>query len=324
MLTSTAKKAFSYLIKAGILLLAFVFIYRRLSNNEDLQQFETLLGRINHQHAAVIMTLVFLLMLLNWLLEAAKWKYLSQKLAHLSTWECIEAVFCGLTWAIFTPNRLGEYGGRVMFLPRRRRIHGVFAMAVGSFGQNVVTNVVGAISIMLFVWYFLHINVWIFIALLALAGVYIMVFILFYFNIRWMVWLLNRVAFVRKYHRFFDVIARYKFSELMRVMGFCVARFSAFSFQYYLLIHLLIPGIPAYDIYMMIFIMFFIQSALPSLDLLDIGVRALTAEYLFRYVTTEKIAVMAAVSAIWLINLLIPAILGSVFVLKLKFFDNNL
>jgi len=30
---------------------------------------------------------------------------------------------------------------------------------------------------------------------------------------------------------------------------------------------------------------------------------------------------MAAVSSIWFINLIIPAILGSVFVLKLRFFD---
>ena len=42
-----------------------------------------------------------------------------------------------------------------------------------------------------------------------------------------------------------------------------------------------------------------------------------------QYLTDQKIAVMAAVSSIWLINLIIPAILGSVFVLKLKFFDRN-
>jgi hypothetical protein len=67
----------------------------------------------------------------------------------------------------------------------------------------------------------------------------------------------------------------------------------------------------------------FIQSALPSLDLLDIGVRSFTAAHLFLYITNQQIAIIAAVSAIWLINLIIPAILGSVFVLKLKFFDRT-
>jgi uncharacterized membrane protein YbhN (UPF0104 family) len=323
-LNSSSKKTLSYLIKAGILLLAGVFIYRQLNSKHELKQFEALVMGINRSWAIYIMSVVFLLMLVNWVLEAAKWKYLAQRLAHMSLWKSIEAVFCGLTWAIFTPNRIGEYGGRVMFLPRRRRIHGVFAMAVGAFGQNVITNVLGAIALMWFIWFFLHLNMLLYVGLLIISFVFIVMMMLFYFNIRWMVSLLNSVKFLRKFHRFFDIMGRYKFSELVRIMGYCAARFAVFSFQYYLVVHLLIPEIPLYDVLMMVFILFFIQSALPSLDLLDVGVRNLTSVTLFTYVTDQKIAVMAAVTSIWLINLIIPAILGSVFVFKLKFFDNNL
>jgi hypothetical protein len=74
---------------------------------------------------------------------------------------------------------------------------------------------------------------------------------------------------------------------------------------------------------LLMFVFFFIQSAIPSLDLLDIGVRGLTAGTLFHYVTDQTIAVVVAVSLIYIINLIIPAILGSVFVLKLKFFDRT-
>jgi len=74
----------------------------------------------------------------------------------------------------------------------------------------------------------------------------------------------------------------------------------------------------------MVFIVFFIQSALPSLDLLDVPVRATAATTLFAYVTHQQIAVIAAFTSIWFINLIIPAILGSAFVFKLKFFDRNL
>jgi uncharacterized membrane protein YbhN (UPF0104 family) len=323
-LNSSSKKTLSYLIKAGILLLAGVFIYRQLNSKHELKQFEALVMGINRSWAIYIMSVVFLLMLVNWVLEAAKWKYLAQRLAHMSLWKSIEAVFCGLTWAIFTPNRIGEYGGRVMFLPRRRRIHGVFAMAVGAFGQNVITNVLGVIALMWFIWFFLHLNMLLYVGLLIISFVFIVMMMLFYFNIRWMVSLLNSVKFLRKFHRFFDIMGRYKFSELVRIMGYCAARFAVFSFQYYLVFHLLIPEIPLYDVLMMVFVMFFIQSALPSLDLLDVGVRNLTSVTLFAYVTDQKIAVMAAVTSIWLINLIIPAILGSVFVFKLKFFDNNL
>jgi hypothetical protein len=73
----------------------------------------------------------------------------------------------------------------------------------------------------------------------------------------------------------------------------------------------------------MVFILFFIQSALPSLDLLDIGVRTMTATYFFGFITGQEVAVMAATACIWLVNLIIPAILGSVFVFKLNFFGNT-
>jgi len=48
-----------------------------------------------------------------------------------------------------------------------------------------------------------------------------------------------------------------------------------------------------------------------------------TATSLFVYLTNQHLAIIAAVSSIWLINLIIPAILGSVFVFNLNFFDRN-
>ncbi len=322
-MTTAAKKIFSYSLKVVILVLAFIFIYRRLNNNTNLKQFQNLITHISYSRVVTIMSFVALLMLVNWVLESVKWKYLTRELVKITTWEAIEAVFCGLTWAIFTPNRLGEYGGRVMFLPNRKRIHGVFAMAVGSFGQNVITNVLGLMALIWFNYTFLHLNTWLSLGLSLAAICFMGLILVFYFNIKWLVSLLNSIAFLEKYHRFFDIMGRYKFNELLNIMWFCLARFFVFSFQYYLVIHLLMPEISIFPILMMVFILFFVQSALPSLDLLDVGVRSMTASTFFVYITDQKIAVIAAVSSIWLINLIIPAILGSVFVLKLKFFDRT-
>ena len=83
-------------------------------------------------------------------------------------------------------------------------------------------------------------------------------------------------------------------------------------------------NIPVFPMMMMVFVLFFVQSALPSLDIVDVAVRNGTAAYLFGYIVQQPVAVMAAVSSIWFINLIIPAILGSVFVFKLHFFDRNL
>lgn len=303
--------------------MAFWFIYHRINNNKNLAQFEELITHVSRNQVTITMSFVVLLMVVNWVLESLKWKYLTRELSPMTTWGAIEAVFCGLTWAIFTPNRIGEYGGRVMFLPSRKRIHGVFAMAVGAFGQLVITNVLGLIALMWFAYTYHPINILLAIGLSLGAIGFMGLLLVFYFHIGWLVSLLNRVKFLAKYHRFFDIMGRYKFDQLLKVMWFCLARFSVFSFQYYLVIHLLMPQLPIFPVMMMVLILLFIQSALPSLDLLDIGVRNFTASVLFVYITDQKLAVMAAVSSIWLINLIIPAILGSVFVLKLRFFDRS-
>lgn len=323
-MTAAAKKIFSYLLKAAILVLAFAFIYHQfLNKNQNLHQFQVLIGRISSSQVAFTLSFVVALMGLNWLLESLKWQYLSRRLARISVWEAIEAVFCGLTWAIFTPNRVGEYGGRVMFLPHRKRIHGVFAMAVGSFAQNVITNLTGLIATVWFLYYFSVVNNWVLLGIAVLSFFFLLLLLVFYFNIKWLVGLLNRVKFLRKYHRFFDIMGRYNFNELTVVIGYSLARFFVFTFQYYLVIHLLLPDIDPMAMIGTVVVFIFIQSALPSLDLLDIGVRSFTAAHLFLYVTNQQIAIIAAVSAIWLINLIIPAILGSVSVLKLKFFDRT-
>ena len=323
-MTGRAKKILSYLLKIGILVLAFWFIYHRiLKNDTNLQNFNRLINNITLNRVILTIAFVVILMIANWVLESLKWRYLTRRLAPMSAWQAIEAVFCGLTWAIFTPNRIGEYGGRVMFLPGRKRIHGVFAMAMGSFGQNVITNVLGAGASVWFLYRFVPLNGWLMLAVTVVAVALAAFMLVFYFNIKWLVFLLNKINFLKKYRRFFDVIGKYKTGELLHIMWFCLARFFVFTFQYYIIIHLLIPQIPLPEMSLIMFVFFFIQSAIPSLDLLDIGVRSITAGKLFSYITDQTIAIVVAISLIYIINLIIPAILGSVFVLKLKFFDRN-
>lgn len=322
-MTPAFKKILSYSIKAVVLILAFGFIYSRINNNENLRQFSVLAGNISKVDVYETLLLVFMLMLLNWVLESFKWQYLTRSLEAMSAWKSIESVFCGLTWAVFTPNRIGEYGGRILFLSPRKRIHGIFAMAVGAFGQNVITNIFGVIGVLWFVHTFLEVNANLFYAVALLSTAFVVLLSVFFFHIRWLVALLNSIPFLKKFERFFGIMARYQWRELLVVMLFCLARFIVFSSQYYFIIHLLIPELSLFPMLMMVFILFFIQSALPSLDLLDIGVRGATATYFFSYITTQDIAIIAAVSCIWLVNLIIPAILGSVFVLKLNLFGRS-
>ncbi|WP_299285466.1 lysylphosphatidylglycerol synthase domain-containing protein [uncultured Mucilaginibacter sp.] len=318
-----ARKTLGYLLKAGILLLTIWFVYRHVNHNKNLEQFVNRIHSVGQNQVYAGLIAVTLLMFLNWVLEAVKWKYLTKLLEKMSLWKSIEAVFCGLTMAIITPNRIGEYGGRILYLPPRKRIHGIFAMAVGAFGQNTVTNVVGTLSLLYLIYTYQHLNFWLSFGITVFGAVFILAFLLLYFRIRWLVFLLDKIKFLQKYHRFFSIMAKYSFPQLTLIMLLSLARFVVFSSQYYILIHILLPDLHLIPVMVMVFNLFFIQSAIPSLDLLDIGVRNFIANYLFGFITTQSVAIMACVSCIWLINLIIPAVIGSVFVLKLNFFGNN-
>lgn len=320
---SRYKPIFSLLLKTAIVVFAFWFIYIKLTTNTNLRQFGQLLSGIPRIEIYGVISLVVLLMLLNWGLEALKWKRLLRHIQQLSLWQAVESVFCGLTLAVFTPNRIGEYGGRVFFLPPKRRIIGLVAMAVGNIGQMVLTNVFGAVAICSFVYRFLGLDYRINYVIIALAAMFSLFFVVFYFNIRWLNGLLLSVRFTRKYKKFYSILGRYRKKELAGILMFCIARYLVFSTQYFIMFYWLIPGLHYLDILMMVCIMFFVQSTLPSLDLFDIGIRSLTAAYFFNFVTDQSVAVIACTASIWLINIIIPAILGSYFVFKLNFFGST-
>jgi len=321
-LTSQYKKILSYFIKTAIVVFAFWIIYHKLSDNENLSSFKKLLKQIPQSEIILVMTTVVLLMLLNWGLEALKWRRLISGVEKISIWRSIESVFCGLTWAVFTPNRIGEYGGRVFFLSPKRRIVGVVAMAVGNIGQMVLTNVFGAIALCIFIYKFVGIDYRLFYALVILSVMFCSFFIVFYFNIKWLNGILVSMRFTRKYKKFYGILARYQKRELLNILLFCLARYIVFSTQYFILFYWLIPELHYLNILMMVSILFFVQSTLPSLDLFDIGVRSVTASYFFGFITDQNIAVIACTAGIWLINIIIPAILGTYFVFKLNFFGN--
>ena len=322
-LTSRYKKILSNLIKIAVVALAFWFIYKKLANHHDLKEFIALLHDIPTSQISLVLGSVFTLMLFNWGLEAVKWQRLIQRVEQISLWRAIESVFCGLTWAVFTPNRLGEYGGRVFFLSPKRRIVGVVVMTVGNIGQLVLTNVFGAIAACIFVYRFIPIEPILFAAICGLSFVFALFFLVFYFNIKWLNGLLLSIKFTRKYAKFYAVLGRYQKKELLKVLLFCLARYAVFTTQYLIMFLWLIPDLSLLDVLMLVPILFFVQSTLPSLDLLDIGIRSVTALFFFKYITDQNIVVVACIASIWLINIIIPAILGSYFVFKLNIFGNT-
>lgn len=318
-MTQTQKKYLNYFIKITIVGLAFFYVYKKVSHQENLRQFQQLISDINGTLIRWVLIAVVVLMFVNWFLEVWKWMVLSKKIQKLSFWTATKSVFAGLTWAIFTPNRIGEYGGRIMVLDRGKRAKGAVAMGVGLFAQLVLTSVAGSLSIAWFVGTYLEPPSAILFAVWVLACMYSLGFLILFFNVHWVKGWVGKVKILAKLQRFFSVLEDFSSKELAEILLISLLRFIIFTSQYIVLMWVILPSLPFIPMLLMIFILFFIQSALPSLDLFDFSVRSFVASTLYGYITDQEIAVMAIVSCIWFINLILPAILGSVFVLKTNY-----
>lgn len=323
MLNPKAKKIISTILKITIFLLVFWYVYHLLTRNSALADFKGLLLTVDSQVIYSSLAVVFILMAMNWLVEALKWRYICLQFQPVSLKTAIESVLCGLSWAIFTPNRIGEYGGRVLFLSPKKRVFGVIGMGMGAISQMVITNVVGVFAFSWFLYIYLNIRGLWFIGVFVLALIYATFFLLLYFRIGLINNLLVKISFLKRYQRFFGLLLRYGQKKLKKIFLYSLVRYSIFTSQYCLLMQVLIPNLPFFEMVMMISILFFVQSALPSLDLFDVGVRSITATYFFGFLTDQNVAVMAIAACIWFVNLIIPAIIGSFFTFKINFFGTN-
>lgn len=323
LLTKQQKKYLNLGIKLLIVGLAMWFIVSKVNNQKNLREFQTLVNSIDPLVIRLTLAVVVVMMLLNWALEVVKWKYLSRRIEKISWWKATKSVFCGLTWAIFTPNRIGEYGGRVMLLRPENRASGAVAMGVGLFAQLVLTSVFGALSIAWFVSTYLPTPIEVKFAVWLLSGIYALTFVILYFNVHWVDYLVGKFKFLARIKPFFSILDQVTTKELLDVLLLSLARFIIFTSQYIVLMLVILPDLPFMPMTFMIFILFFVQSAVPSLDIFDFSIRSFVASNLYSYITTQEIAVMAIVSCIWFVNLILPAIIGAFFVMNVNYIGGN-
>lgn len=322
-MTKNQKKYLNILIKLSIVGLALWFVYSKVNNQKNLAAFTRLVEGLDDKVLNFALIVIIVMMFANWTLEIVKWKYLVRSLENISFWKATKSVFCGLTWAIFTPNRIGEYGGRIMLLQRENRAKGAVLMGVGLFAQLVLTSFFGALAIAWFVTTYLETPTSINFGVWLIASIYAIAFVVLYFNVKWVDYWLGKFKFLSKLKPFFEVLLHVNQKELRYVLLLSLFRFIIFSSQYIILMLIILPDIPLLSMILMIFILFFVQAALPTLDIFDFSVRSFVASNLYAYVTTQDIAVMAIVSCIWFVNLILPAIIGSVFVLNVNYLGDS-
>ncbi|MBN3035334.1 MAG: flippase-like domain-containing protein [Bacteroidales bacterium] len=331
-------RTYNFIIRSAIILTTYGFIYKQIFHKRRLDDVISLIGDLMHNPEIYILSAwVISLMIVNWGVESLKWQFLISKIEKVPFRRSFAAVLSGVSVSVFTPNRVGEYFGRVFILEKANPWKGVFITIIGSMSQLLITIIAGSLSFLFyFPLYFSHSNIY---SHYLLAGLILLVLfivvslVLIFVNVSVLPRIVGRFIkqkFARIY-QYFSVISYYTSFELGTVLLLSFLRYCIFALQFYLLLLLFSVEIPLFHGLLLISIVFFVMTAIPTVTLAELGIRGSVSLYFIgNYfihfgILTDRLnmGIVSAASALWLINLAIPALMGTFFVYRLKFFSKR-
>jgi len=271
--------------------------------------------------------LVIILMITNWVIEARKWQLLMAGLQKITLWRSFKSVLSGLAFALNTPNRIGEYGGRMLYVENGKRVKSVAITVVGSLSQLIITLLLGGIGLLVQKDQLQHasstnelMQVWMNVlqwAVIILGTL----FCIFYFRLGWLVKCCEVMKLRPKWLQYVYVLNDIDVTILLRVLGLSAIRYIVFVYQYILLLQIMHVSVKASDAFWLISLLYLILALVPTIALLELGLRGKVAILLFQMYSNNILGIYAASTGIWLVNLVLPALAGSLLVTGLKIFN---
>jgi hypothetical protein len=324
-------KTYNWIIKTLIILAAVYFLYNQFFVKNTWEELQLSFTELIAQNRFVLFLIpVFLLMPVNWLLEALKWQKIVSAKERLSLWTSLKAIFAGVTISSISVNRTGEFLGRIFVLKKHSFWEGAVVNLVGSYAQTWNTFFWGGLSGFILSLPYAQglntLNSFFYYAFFVLLFLTLIIALFLYYKISWA----NQLVAPRhkRIRKVIDILHLVETSTLNRVLWLSAIRYFVFSSQFYLLMRGASVEINIWTGYMLISLMFLFNTIRPSIALIEIGLRSASALYIFElyYIsflgesTFPQVEITAVSSFIWLINIVLPSILGLFFVKDLRFF----
>jgi hypothetical protein len=275
--------------------------------------------------------LVVALMPLNWGIEARKWQLALRPIEGISFKDAFRAIFTGITLASFTPNRMGEYMGRILYIKEGRRISAISLTIVCSISQLLITLIIGLAGL-LYLRPIAHLragqgqpglNIGLN-ALLIIVPLLLVSLTFIYFRLSWVATVLARIPGARKYEAYIKVLQNFDATILLRILFLSFGRYIVFIVQYSLIFPVFGVYLGFGEVWGGISVVFLVMAVVPTFTFLtDLGLRWGASIQVLELFSPNMVGVFAASFAIWLINLIIPALIGSLLILSIKLFKSR-
>lgn len=296
-----AKQFVVFLIKLLIVLGAFYFIYNQLAHNDQLD-WEKFIALLKEKQSVLGILFLFSFSVANRYLEILKWQNLVSFLKPISVGESAKQVLSALTAGIFTPNGLGEYAGKALYFDKKKTKKIIFLNLICNGIQMVLTILFGTVGLWILGYHF-----WAFMILITIIGF-------------WILALLMKSIKIKGYS---IEKLMYKINEIPKTihrknMVLAIARYLVFSHQYYFLFLAFDVDLPYLTMMASIATVYFLASSLPSFQFLDFAVKGSVAIFFFGKLGVNEWIVVFISTLMWFLNVVLPVVIGSYFVLKFK------
>lgn len=310
------------IIKALLLGLLLFMIYKHISVKGigfD-QSVQVLIDRTKNINIRIVLFVVFL-MPINWLIEALRFRFLMSKFVKLGYGQSLVSVLCGVAVASITPNRIGEYGGRIIALDVKNNKYGLLATFAGSVAQNLTNLVFGMFGSVYFLGHYLNFSDNQLYSTVFVVALVSMMICYFYFHLDLLANIFNKLSFIpfsKKIYRALQETQKMGAKLLTIVLFLSALRYIVYISQYVLILYAFHLNIPLIAAISGVALIYLIQSGLPIPPLFGLIARGEIALLVWGVFVQDELVILTATLLLWIINLILPSFIGLIFVNKIN------
>ena len=257
----------------------------------------------------------------NWGVETFKWWQLVRPFSKISFLQAFAAILSGITVSLVTPNRIGEYGGRILLVEPENNWKGIIATAVGNLSQFAVLCICGIIGLLYFAGVYLGWSDHALKQLLLFGMILGLVLLFLYLNVGLLIPIIERISFLKKKEglsKHLSILKRYSKKRLLVTLLLSWLRYAIYSLQYVLILRFFGFDLELGTALSGTASIFLIQTTIPLPPLMGLLARGDIALYIWGYFTENDISILAATFSLFIINLCTPALLGLVFIYEVN------
>lgn len=262
-----------------------------------------------------ILIAAIVLMFANTSLEAYRWYVLTRSVEPITYRKAFASYLAGLALSIITPNRVGEYPARILYLGQRHTFRFINVSLMAILAQLSAVYFFGFLGLVFYCLAFGGLNEWIGLGIGAILA--LLIAIAYWRFDRWLPWF-ARFSWLRRFVIYGRLINRFTPHGQVLILGLSYLRFIVYSIQFILLLAWLQVDIAPADAFFMISLFFWVMAVIPSIALTEIGIRGTVSIYLFSHYSNNTLGIVAASTGIWMLNLIIPSIIGSILILRMR------